>query len=261
MTNAATPGRFESARLRVAVLQHEPQTGLGVFSSLLDRAGVDYEVLETSGAAPRAAPPPDIACFDGAIVLGGSLGAHEPTLLEARRWIREAVLRDTPLLGICLGGQLLARALGGFVERGPRPEVGITDVFLTDAAKRDSLFGNLPRRFPALAWHEDAFSLPQGAIPLAGSIALEHQAFRFGASAYGLQFHPEVRPEDLCRWASVPGYLDLLERAGADWGDVTSALERARPELDALAEQLLESWLRLVTGVAAAREPLTRVAV
>ena len=257
MKAGATPRRFGSAGSRVAVLQHEPQTGLGIFSRLLDKAVVDYEVLETGGTSAL----PDIAWFDGAIVLGGSLGAHEPSLLETERWIRAAVQRDTPLLGICLGGQLLARALGGFVERGPRPEVGIVDVFLTDAAKRDPLFGDLPRRFPALAWHEDAFSLPRGSIPLAGSIAYRHQAFRFGASAYGLQFHPEVRPEDLRRWALVPGYLDLLERAGADWGDVTSALERARPELDALAEQLLESWLRLVTGVAAAREPLTRVAV
>ena len=257
MKTAATPGRFESAGSRVAVLQHEPQTGLGIFSGLLDKAGVDYEVLETGGAAPL----PDIAWFDGAIVLGGSLGAHEPSLLEAERWIRAAVQRGTPLLGVCLGGQLLARALGGFVERGSRPEVGIVDVFLTEAAKRDSLFGNMPRRFPAFAWHQDAFSLPQGAVPLAGSIAYEHQAFRFGASAYGLQFHPEVRQDDLGRWAAVPGYRDLLERAGGDWGGVMYALERVRPELDALAEQLLENWLRLVTGTSALRERRTRVAV
>lgn len=257
MKTAATPGKFESAGSRVAVLQHEPQTGLGTFSRLLDKAGVDYEVLETGGTAPL----PDIAWFDGAIVLGGSLGAHEPSLLEAESWIREAVRRGTPLLGICLGGQMLARALGGFVERGSRPEVGIVDVFLTEAARRDSLFCNLPRRFPALAWHEDAFRIPQGAVPLAGSIAYEHQAFRFGASAYGLQFHPEVRPDDLGRWANVPGYRDLLKRAGADCEDVMWGLERVRPELDALGEQLLMSWLRLVTGTSAVRQPRTQVAV
>lgn len=243
--------------LRIAVLQHEPETGLGAFSDLLDEAGVDYEVLETSGASPL----PDVAGFDGAIALGGSLGAHEGALLEARRWIRDAVLRDTPFLGICLGGQLLATALGGFVGRGSRPEVGVHDVFLTDAAKRDPLFGGLPGRFPVLGWHEDAFKLPPRAIPLAGSIAYEHQAFRFGASAYGLQFHPEVRPDDLARWAAVSGYAALLERAGADWGEVRSALERAALELDALAEELLERWLYLITGVAAVRNRWTRVAV
>jgi GMP synthase-like glutamine amidotransferase len=257
MKTAAAAGRLASAGSRVAVLQHEPETGLGIFSGLLEQAGVDYEVLETGGAAPL----PYIAWFDGAIVLGGSLGAHEPSLLEAERWIREAVQRETPLLGICLGGQLLARALGGFVRRGPRPEVGIVDVFLTEAAKRDPLFGTMPRRFPAFAWHEDTFSLPRRAVPLAGSIAYEHQAFRFGESAYGLQFHPEVREDHLNRWATVAGYRELLERAGADWGAVMRGLERVRPELDALAELLLENWLRLVTGTSAVRERRTRVAV
>jgi GMP synthase-like glutamine amidotransferase len=243
--------------LRIAVLQHEPETGLGVFAGMLDEAGVDYEVLETSGATPL----PVAAWFDGAIALGGSLGAHEARLLQARRWIRDAVLRDTPFLGVCLGGQLLATAAGGFVGRGPRPEVGVHDVFLTDAATRDPLFAGLPRRLPVLGWHEDVFTLPRRAVPLAGSIAYEHQAFRFGESAYGLQFHPEVRPDDFARWAAVPGYAGLLERAGADWDEVMSGLEQSAPELDALAEELLERWLDLVTGAAALRERRTRVAV
>ncbi|MGH3023107.1 MAG: type 1 glutamine amidotransferase [Gaiellaceae bacterium] len=243
--------------LRIAVLQHEPETGRGSFSGVLDNADVDYDVLRTTGATRL----PDAGWFDGAIVLGGSLGAGEPALLETQRWIRDAVLRNTPFLGICLGGQLLARALGGVVRRGSKPEVGVHDVFLTAGAKRDRLFGGLPGRFPVFGWHEDAFELPRGAIPLAGSIAYEHQAFRFGDSAYGLQFHPEVRSDDLDRWAAVPGYNRLLERAGTDWDDVEAGLERATPELDALAEQLLGSWLRLVGDVAAVRERRPRVAV
>jgi GMP synthase (glutamine-hydrolysing) len=110
-------------------------------------------------------------------------------------------------------------------------------------------------------WHEDAFTLPRRAIPLAGSIAYEHQAFRFGPRAYGLQFHPEVRPDDLARWAAVPGYMGLLERAGADWDETMSALEQAAPELDALVEELLGRWLYLVAGAAALRERGTRIAV
>lgn len=243
--------------LRIAVLQHEPATRLGTFAGLLDEGGVDYHVLETSGKAPL----PDSGWFDGALALGGSLGADEPALLDARHWICDAVLRDTPFLGICLGGQLLARALGGFVRRGSHPEVGVHDVFLTDAARQDRLFGGLSGRFPALGWHEDGFELPRGAIPLAGSMAYKHQAFRFGASAYGLQFHTEVRSEDLDRWASVPGYVHLLERAGADWDELKSGLEGVTPELDALAEQLLGNWLCLVDDVAAVRTRRPRVAV
>ena len=243
--------------LRIAVLQHEPETGLGAFSGLLSEAGVDYEVLETTGATRL----PDVAAFDGAIALGGSLGAYDPTLRETRRWISDAVLRATPLLGICLGGQLLATALGGCVGRGSRPEVGVHDAFLTEAARRDHLFGGLPGRFPVLGWHGDMFTLPPRAIPLAGSLACAQQAFRFGASAYGLQFHPEARPDDLDRWAAVPGYAALLERADVDFDEVRSALERAVPTLDALADRPLGRWLSLVTGAATARGHQRRIAV
>jgi GMP synthase (glutamine-hydrolysing) len=148
---------------------------------------------------------PDSGRLDGAIALGGSLGVYDPRLLETRRWIRNAVLSGLPFLGICLGGQLLASALGARVARG-RPELGLHDIFLTDAAERDPLFAGLPGRLQVFGWHEDAFDLAPGAVPLAGSISCTYQAFRFDAAAYGLQFHPEVRVDDLFRWRGVAGY-------------------------------------------------------
>jgi GMP synthase (glutamine-hydrolysing) len=243
--------------LRVAVLRHKAETGLGAFRGLLDEAGVDYEPFATHDETQL----PDPADFDGVIVLGGSPAAHDPALLGARRWIRDAVLRDLPFLGVCLGGQLLATALGGLVGPASAAEVGIHDAFLTSGGRRDPLFAGLPGRFPVFGWHEDEFELPRGAIPLAGSIGCEHQAFRFGSSAYGLQFHPEVRPDDLGRWASVPGYADLLDRSGADWEDMTADLAAAIPGLDALARQLLECWLDLATHRVAVREQRAKVAV
>jgi GMP synthase-like glutamine amidotransferase len=169
-------------------------------------------------------------------------------------------LQDTPFLGVCLGSQLLATALGGFVGRASPPEAGVHDVFLTNAARHDPLFCELPGRFPVFGWHEDAFELPRGVVPLAGSIACEHQAFRFGASAYGLQFHPEVRPRDLGRWPAVPGYANLLTRVGADWDDLTRELERATPALDYLVEELLGRWLDLAAVLGPRRER-TQIAV
>jgi GMP synthase-like glutamine amidotransferase len=242
--------------LHIAVLQHERETGLGAFASVLDAGDVDYELLQTNGSTRLA----DAADFDGVIVLGGSIAATDPVLLETRRWVRNAVLQDTPFLGICLGSQLLATALGGSVGHASPPEAGIHDVFLTNAARHDPLFCELPGRFPVFGWHEDAFELPRGAVPLAGSIACEHQAFRFGASAYGLQFHPEVRPRDLGRWPAVPGYADLLTRVGADWDDLTTELARATPALDHLVEELLGRWLDLAAVLGPRRER-TRVAV
>ena len=226
--------------LRIAVLQHERETGLGAFARVLEEADVDYEVFETLDGRL-----PDSVAFDGTIALGGSLNAYDPRLVEARRWIRNGVLAGLPFLGICLGGQLLAGALGAAVDRQAEPEVGVHDVYLTDAARQDLLFSGLPGRVAVFGWHEDRFDLPPGAVPLAGSIACTHQAFRFGATAYGLQFHPEVRAPDVERWARVPGYRSVLDAAGVTADHVAGELARAAAELDELARHLLERWLEL----------------
>ena len=229
--------------LHLAVLAHEPETRLGTFAAELDAADVTYEVLSTTRGGL-----PDHDHFDGAIALGGSLAADDARLLETRRWIRNGVMNGLPFLGVCLGGQLLALALGARVTR-RHPEVGLHDVFLTEAGGRDPLFSGLPRRLEVFGWHQDAFELPTGAVPLAGSIRSTYQAFRFGAAAYGLQFHPEVRADDLAAWRGVRGYRELAARAGADFDTLATDLRRAAPELDALAAQLLERWLHLVAAV------------
>jgi GMP synthase (glutamine-hydrolysing) len=232
---------------RIAVLQHERETGPGAFAALLSRAPVKHELVKTTGGLL-----PDADAFDGAIALGGSLNTYDPKLLETRRWIRNAALHGLPFLGVCLGGQLLASALGAVIERQPRPEFGVHDIYLTDAAKRDPLFADLPGRLAVFGWHEDCFDLPPGAVPLAGSIACTCQAFRFGEVAYGLQFHSEVRAADLGGWVGLPGYLSLFERATGQQA-VARDLQRVTPALDALAEQLLGHWLDLVSHVAESR--------
>jgi GMP synthase (glutamine-hydrolysing) len=228
-------------RPRLVVFQHERETGLGALAPLLDAANVEYDVFESVSKGL-----PAVAACDGVLVLGGSFGAHDRRLLEVQRWIRSSVVRGLPCLGICLGGQLLASAFGGVVARSATPEVGVHDVFLTEAARRDPLFADLPGRFEVFSWHEDSFALPPGAVPLAGSLACTNQAFRFGRAAYGLQFHAEVRANDLARWRGVWRYRRVTASAGADWDALTSALERATPALDALARHLLERWLGLV---------------
>jgi GMP synthase (glutamine-hydrolysing) len=238
--------------LRVAVLQHEPETGLGRFAELLADAGVEYEIVSTRR------PLPDPLVFDAALCLGGSPAATDVSLLPTRRWIRDAVLREMPYLGVCLGGQLLASALGAPVAPGG-VETGVHTVFLTGAAEHDPLFGGLPRRLELFAWHGDSFELPRGAVPLAGSLACTYQAFRFRNAVYALQFHPEVRPGDVARWLDVPAYRQLLDESGREWDDVVEELARATPVLDELAAHLLQRWLYLVasargdraTGVAA----------
>jgi GMP synthase (glutamine-hydrolysing) len=242
--------------VRIVVLQHERETGLGAFATLLEDAGVDSAVVETLNS-----PLPNPGEFDGAIALGGSLGAYDPRLRETRRWIRSAVLRGLPFLGVCLGGQLLASALGAAVKRQAQPELGVHDLYLTDAARRDPVFCGLPRRLTVFGWHEDRFDLPVGAVPLAGSIACTYQAFRFGPVAYGLQFHPEVRAGELANWARVPGYRRLLDAAAVPLVGLAEELERVTPDLDTLTRHLFDRWLGLVADVAALGERPLRLAV
>jgi GMP synthase (glutamine-hydrolysing) len=242
--------------LRIIVLQHERETGLGAFAALLDEANVECKIVET-----LKGPLPDPGSFNGAIALGGSLNAYDPRLLETRRWIRNGVLRGLPFLGVCLGGQLLASALGAAVERQAQPEVGVHDLYLTDAARRDPLISSLSGRLAVFGWHEDRFELPRGAVPLAGSIACTYQAVRFGAAAYGLQFHPEVRAGDLANWARVSGYRRLLGAAGVTPAHLAGELERATPHLERIARQLLDRWLDLVAEAGTLGEGSLRLAV
>jgi GMP synthase (glutamine-hydrolysing) len=230
----------------IAVLQHEPATGLGRFADVLARLGVCHEIVWTTHR-----PLPDLRDFDGAFVLGGSLAVRDLRLQPARRWIRDAVDNHVPYLGVCLGGQLLASALGARVRRGGA-EVGVHSIFLTEAAGCDPLFRGLPRRLDVFGFHGEAFALPRGAVPLAGSPACTYQAFRYGASAYGLQFHPEVRARDLDRWRHVACYRRLLAESGREWSELTSELEAAGT-LDDLAADLLEHWVHLVRADTAAQ--------
>jgi GMP synthase-like glutamine amidotransferase len=238
--------RHAERPLRVAVVQHETSTGLGAFTELLAGGGVEAEIFRG-----WQDPLPDPQAVDGVIVLGGSGRASDPALADSRHWIASVVAAETPYLGICLGAQLLADALGARVFPGRRPEIGIGDVFLTDAAGGDPLFGGLPARLRVFQWHEDTFTLPTGAVPLAGSIDYRYQAFRWGRHVYGLQFHPEATARAVAAWLWTPGYLDQLQTAGVDAGAVVAELAEEETRLRELAEVLLARWLAVCAGAAA----------
>jgi GMP synthase-like glutamine amidotransferase len=130
------------------------------------------------------------------------MGVHDdlPWLVDERALLGEAVAAGLPVLGVCLGAQQLAAALGAEVTPGPLPECGIGEVHLTIDAIGDPVFGAAPTPLPCVHWHGDTFSLPDGAVRLAGSDAYENQAFRAGERAYGLQFHVEVTASLVGHW-------------------------------------------------------------
>ena len=183
------------------VLQHVAYEGPGAIAGAVADAGADLLVvrLDRGERVPEANA---VAGMRGLVVMGGPMGVYDelPWLVPERTLVRSAVEAGLPVLGVCLGAQQLAAALGGTVTDGPVPECGVGEVHLTSDAIGDPLFGPAPSPLPCIHWHGDTFSLPERAVRLAGNEAYENQAFRFGRRAYGLQFHVEVTGSLVARW-------------------------------------------------------------
>ncbi|MGZ8782942.1 MAG: type 1 glutamine amidotransferase [Gaiellaceae bacterium] len=182
--------------MRVLAVTHGPSVGPGVFEDAVLDSG--HELVEWS--IPSDGVPVDGA--DAVIVLGGAMHPDED---ERHGWLRPELEylsaqleRGTPLLGVCLGSQLIARSAGARVFRSEQPEVGWLPVELTEAGGDDAVTGELPSRFDAFQWHHYTHDLPDGAVELARSQVCM-QAYRLG-SAWGVQFHPEVRGEQVAVW-------------------------------------------------------------
>ncbi len=183
------------------VLQHVPYEGPGAIAPAVADAGAELCVVRLDrGEAVPAADAVD--AMAGVVAMGGPMGVHDdlPWLEPERVLLRSAVDAGLPVLGVCLGAQQLAAALGAEVTPGPAPECGVGEVHLANEANADPLFGPAPTPLPCVHWHGDTFGLPEGAVRLARNEAYENQAFRFGPRAYGLQFHVEVTGSLVAHW-------------------------------------------------------------
>lgn len=183
------------------IVQNDPQCPPGACLQLLVSSGHPFRTV----ASYRDEPLPDPAGLTGVIVLGGEMGVHEtglfPHLDTVRAFMGQALRAGTPLLGICLGGQLLAQLAGGEVASpSPHGEKGVSLVSLTAQGASDPLFSGVRDPFVTFQLHDDSFSVPPGATLLAKSAACPAQAFRLGENSYGVQFHPEVDPDIVTRW-------------------------------------------------------------
>jgi GMP synthase-like glutamine amidotransferase len=185
--------------MRVLAVVHHRNAAAGVFAEPALAGG--HELVEW---LPHEAPPPDHDGFGAAMVFGGAMNVDEedahPWLRGEKRFLRELLERGTPMVGICLGSQLVAQAAGGEVRRAARPEIGWHEIELTPDGVADPLLGVLPERFQSFQYHHYEWLLPPGGVTLARS-ALALQAFRVeGRPVWGLQFHPEVTEPDLGSW-------------------------------------------------------------
>lgn len=224
----------------------------GVAPGALARAGMDLVTTNLTDPSVELPPLEDVS---GVITFGGTVNVDQvdeyPQLGAVRQYTREAVERDVPYLGICLGSQLLARALGTEVVKGPIKEVGFEPVRLTSDAKEDVLLSFLEPEERVMQWHEDTHDLPDGATLLITGDRIPTQAYRVGETAWGVQFHAEVEAWELTWWLEV---ADAAMDLKATWGKSADEIRaEARQHMARQEERGREIFTRFADVVA--RQP------
>lgn len=231
----------------IHALYHVPAETLGLIKTCLDkrRLNVAEHHLYTGVQVPSFSPE-----IKALIVMGGPMNVDEthlyPFLDAELKLIAQALQAKRPVLGICLGSQLIAKALGARVYPNSVREVGWYTVELLPAAQNDRLFSRAPRTLDVLHWHGDTFDLPKGAVHLARSDRCVNQAFRWRDAAWGLQFHLEVTPEMVKDWTQGEESVSYIHGAGEDPGAIVEKTPAVFSTLQPLAEQIFSSFLDIV---------------
>ena len=186
---------------RVLVFRHVPFEHLGLIAPALESRGIEYQYVDL-WKDPEQDLPFSVHESAGIISMGGPMSANDDQdfLRQELRYVAQAITRSRPILGVCLGSQLLAKAMGAKVYRNRVKEIGWYPVSFTPAAQDDTLFAGLNQPETIFHWHGETFDLPRNAVHLASSEACAHQAFRLGDAWYGLQFHLEVTPGMIAGW-------------------------------------------------------------
>jgi GMP synthase (glutamine-hydrolysing) len=237
---------------RLFVLQHLDRRFLGGAAEPIRSAGL--EIVERD--LKRGDPLPEPGEADAILSLGGDQSVRDIRQYDYMQaeagFLREEAERGTPILGVCLGGQLLSHALGGTVERLPRRIVDWVEVEKLPAADGDPVIGPLPDRVRALHWNEDGFSIPPGAVELLSRATDAGEAFRWGDNAWGIQFHPEADAEALDGWYTD---VDWLSEAGVEEKTAREADRLHLPGQLATAEGIFGGFARYVATRTAAARP------
>lgn len=234
--------------MAIFVFQHTDAEHLALLGKVLMRRRIPVRYFPLHRGGPLPSPEELWGEGGGLVVLGGPMGVYEadrhPWMGPEMRLIREALRRDFPVYGLCLGSQLMAGALGARVYPGrEKKEIGCFPVELTAEGRADPLLAGEGGAFNVFQWHGDTFDLPAGAVRLASSERYREQAFRSGGRGYAFQFHLEVEMEDVRRWLGAFA-LDLASpRADADAAGVLARTPPFMEEMNARAERLFGRWL------------------
>jgi len=231
----------------VLILRHVPHEPAGTLENALTKAAVEFHYLDLFVESPLFF---NINQILGLVVMGGPMNVddvqHYPYLAYEPEWIRQAVNLGIPLLGICLGAQLIAKAMGAKVYPNGVKEIGWYPLELTRAATEDRLFVGCGPKMTVFQWHGDTFDLPPGSVHLAQSPLCHNQAFHIGPSAYGLQFHIEMTSEMIEDWLTES--VNSKELATVDYIDpqiIRQKTPQELPGLQALADTVLGRFAAL----------------
>ena len=225
--------------MQVLAFRHAPLEGLGTMADNLRGRGIDYQVADLY-LDPVV---PDLAPYAGLIVMGGPMSVNDdfPWLRLEIAAVQRAIERGMPLLGVCLGAQMIARAMGARVYPNARKEIGWGRIEWTAAARADRVFGGRMGFANVFQWHGETFDLPAGADLLATGEVCRHQAFRARGNVYGVQFHPEVTPGTIVEWQRQDDACGELREAGGSIDAKAHAAETA-----ALAAAVCHGWCTLL---------------
>jgi GMP synthase-like glutamine amidotransferase len=231
----------------VACLHYLSSVFTGHAGDVLVEAGISLDDRHLVAGDPLPAPDE----IDGVVAFGGDQSVtrigSDPLLGASAAFLRECVSRGVPVFGVCLGAQLLAHALGGSVARLPRRMVEWAPIEVLPAAADDPVAGALPDGAMALHWNEDGFQPPADGVELLARVSAGGEMFRFGPSAWGVQFHPEVNGPELDNWYAESGGRELAE-AGVSEAAARSADARCLPGQRALCEALFGGFARVVAS-------------
>lgn len=232
------------ARPKILVFQHVPYEPLGTLDPLLKQAGFRIRYVNF-GRNPEERPSLD--GYTALIILGGPMNADQhddhPHLATELDIIREALQRNISILGICLGAQLLAKALGGRILAGAGREIGWHHVDVTEAGLVDPVLSTFGTRSEVFQWHDDVIDLPDEVVHLASSECCPAQAFRYGEHAYGLQFHLEADGALIERWLTVPQHQSVFADGMLDPASIRDRIETSIQPLMQLSNNTFSQWI------------------
>jgi GMP synthase (glutamine-hydrolysing) len=213
--------------MNVLIITHVDIEGPGSIEDCLRQEKIPFRILNLNAGLHF----PKLDDLTHIVFLGGPMNVYQEDLYPFLRgedlFIKEAIQRGKQTLGICLGAQLIAKALGAKVSRAPFKEIGWYEVSLTEEGARDPIFSTLPNTFPVFQWHGDTFEIPKGGKLLATSTGIPNQVFRYGENVYGLQFHLEVTREMIREWMKeYDKEFEPRQSAPSSKSEILAAMER-----------------------------------